>query len=480
MTEQAYAGRYRWLLVIFMSVAIGCITPNRPTATLPATIPVAEQPTAAPPLGSLTTLRTSVWRIRGSEPIEVAQHHDEEIVENDQIALEEEGHGLLRFQDDLVVELFRGARVEVSNARLEPDGFLIFGLRQVLGTTRAELNAERDARLELQTELATASVSSANGQVAEFITCHKPPPQAVTCLVTVRGAIEVASADKEVTVEAGEGVYVFSDRPLSDPICVVQDEFQAWLEKERKAEENVGLGAVVSRWPQQGCDVEAEATATPEPSLPPAQGMVLIEGGLYEIGASQPDEFHITARQVEVPSFWIDAYEVTNEAYEAFVDATGQPPPDNWPYGSGREKHPVQGVTWDAANAYCQWQSKRLPDEAEWEVAGRGAGEAPPLYPWGPDPFADGQTDQLSYEDTHAVGSVPFTASSFGVYDLVGNVWEWVGEPYAPLEDGLRMLRGGRHGFHRDLAFRQPADPLEPSLLPFAGFRCAAGQVEER
>jgi formylglycine-generating enzyme required for sulfatase activity len=69
---------------------------------------------------------------------------------------------------------------------------------------------------------------------------------------------------------------------------------------------------------------------------------------------------------------------------------------------------------------------------------------------------------------------MPFNKSAFGVYDMAGNVWEWVGEPYAPVPDGYKALRGGRHGLLKDMAYRQPVEPNDNSFLPFTGFRCAA------
>jgi formylglycine-generating enzyme required for sulfatase activity len=68
--------------------------------------------------------------------------------------------------------------------------------------------------------------------------------------------------------------------------------------------------------------------------------------------------------------------------------------------------------------------------------------------------------------------------SPFGVYDLVGNVWEWVGEPYSEVPEGQYILRGGRYGLIRDLAYRYLATPDDEQAISNAGFRCAANQVE--
>jgi formylglycine-generating enzyme required for sulfatase activity len=140
--------------------------------------------------------------------------------------------------------------------------------------------------------------------------------------------------------------------------------------------------------------------------------------------------------------------------------------------------HPVRGVTWDQAVAYCSWAKKRLPTEAEWEAAGRGVGTGPQLYPWGNDPTADGKAFEMPDQDTYAVGTQPFNTSPFGVSDMVGNVWEWVGEPYAIVQDGYQILRGGRFGLAQDLAYRLAVAPDDPRYIKFSGFRCVADQVK--
>ena len=88
------------------------------------------------------------------------------------------------------------------------------------------------------------------------------------------------------------------------------------------------------------------------------------------------------------------------------------------------------------------------------------------------------ELDRLPREDTYEVGSAPFNRSPFGVHDLAVNVWEWVGEPYGPMDEGSKLLRGGRHGFLRDMAYRQQAAPADPTFVELAGFRCAADQGE--
>jgi len=212
------------------------------------------------------------------------------------------------------------------------------------------------------------------------------------------------------------------------------------------------------------------------PNLPTAAAMVQVEAGSYQVGLSPADDHHVAPTTIDLPSFWIDQYLVINAKYQQFMTETGAPPPEIWP---GLGDHPVTGVTWDQALAYCQWVHKRLPTEAEWEAAGRGPGSSPQPYPWGNEVTADGQALKLPDSDTYPVGTQSFNKSPFGVFDMVGNVWEWVGEPYASGQEGFKFLRGGRYGLPiNDLAYRLAVPPGDTRYVKYAGFRCAADQVQ--
>jgi serine/threonine protein kinase len=210
------------------------------------------------------------------------------------------------------------------------------------------------------------------------------------------------------------------------------------------------------------------------PDLPDANGMAEIAAETYEVGSSTEDDYHSASMKIPLTGFWIDKYQTTNAQYQQFINATGAKDPEV----SGTENQPVRGVTWGQAAAYCSWANKRLPTEAEWEAAGRGPGPNPLLYPWGNDPSANGNALEMPVQDTYQVGTLAFNKSPFGVYDMVGNVWEWVGEPYVSIPDGSKILRGGRFGLPiLDLAYRVSVAPDDARYVQYAGFRCAADQV---
>jgi formylglycine-generating enzyme required for sulfatase activity len=200
----------------------------------------------------------------------------------------------------------------------------------------------------------------------------------------------------------------------------------------------------------------------------------------------------LPTREVAVAGFWLDRTEVSNGAYRRCVQAGRcEEPRENADSARFfRRDHPVTGVTWFQARTYCRWRGARLPTEAEWEWAARGAAGA--IWPWG-DAFACDRVCASvrpcrSY-GTCPVGAHPEGSSPFGIEDLAGNVWEWVEDPYldaaAGTSEGLRtagelermpkVLRGGSWRESEPYSLRaSERSQGRPGQAYFnVGFRCA-------
>jgi sulfatase modifying factor 1 len=259
-------------------------------------------------------------------------------------------------------------------------------------------------------------------------------------------------------------------------------------------------------------------------------GMRFISGGTYKMGSErhQPEERFI--HSVRVDAFWIDRHEVTNAQFKQFVDATGYitlaergldpkahptmpkdllvpgsvvfvQPTDarrggritqwwqyvtgaNWrqPAGpdssiAGKENHPVVHIAYEDALAYARWRGRSLPTEAQWEFAARGGRDGED--DWSSAFDADGKPiantwqgifPVLNTNDDGYVGTAPvgcFMPNGYGLYDMIGNVWEWTSDWYrpghsreeainptgpelvsirvAPGQDATRVIKGGSH-----------------------------------
>lgn len=190
------------------------------------------------------------------------------------------------------------------------------------------------------------------------------------------------------------------------------------------------------------------------------------------------------AHKVTISAFQIDRHEVTNAQYQGFVEATHHRAPYHWAHGAPVPEMPVYNVSWDDANAYCQWKGERLPTEAEWERAARGGKEGLD-YPWGDQP------DPKLARFNVAAGPGPvakFPPNGFGVYDMAGNVSEWTADwfdgayyasspsvdPKGPAAGEYKVIRGGAwsdSGRRITVFFRNWVRPNQTT--PNIGFRCA-------
>ncbi|RJP66337.1 MAG: formylglycine-generating enzyme family protein [Candidatus Abyssobacteria bacterium SURF_17] len=191
----------------------------------------------------------------------------------------------------------------------------------------------------------------------------------------------------------------------------------------------------------------------------PDEGMVYIPAGTFLMGSpdGQGEDNERPQHKVSVSGFWMDTCEVINRGFKEFVDATGyvtdaekrgkgwiwddewkEMPGADWRHPKGPSTsiealmdHPVVQVSWNDANAYCNWAGKRLPTEAEWEYACRCGTET--HYSTGDtithddaNYFGTGGIDP--WEGTSPVGSFP--ANPCGLHDIHGNVWEWCQDYY--------------------------------------------------
>lgn len=286
----------------------------------------------------------------------------------------------------------------------------------------------------------------------------------------------------------------------------------------------------------------SESRARPE-LLSADPEMVPLDGGTFRMGSDRHYPEEAPAHRVSVDRFWIDRTPVTNRQFRAFVEATGHvsfaetaPDPKDYPgalphmlragslvfsppakpvdladwsqwwtfrfgatwrrpYGPGSsirglDDHPVVHVAYSDAEAYAAWAGKTLPTEAEWEFAAR-AGLEDAEFSWG-DEFMPGgrpmantwlgafpheNLAQRAYKRTTPVGAYP--PNGYGLFDLIGNVWEWTSDWYAPRHeaDAVKACcipsnpRGGREDASYDP--RQPKIRIPRKVLKGGSHLCA-------
>jgi formylglycine-generating enzyme required for sulfatase activity len=262
-----------------------------------------------------------------------------------------------------------------------------------------------------------------------------------------------------------------------------------------------------------------------QPGDPPAKDMVWIPGGVFTMGSDAHYPEEAPAHGVTVRAFWIDRYAITNQQFARFVEETKYvtvaeraPDPDdypgakpellvpassvfvkpakrvdmrnaynwwtwvpgaNWrhPQGpqsslSGLSKHPVVHVAWADALAFATWAGKDLPTEAEFEFAARGGTDGTE-YAWG-DEFAPGGKQmantwqgEFPYENLRTdgfEGTAPggsFPPNGYGLYDMIGNVWEWTADWY---EDGHAAASSCCASDDRRGAEERSYDPATPGI----------------
>jgi formylglycine-generating enzyme required for sulfatase activity len=251
-------------------------------------------------------------------------------------------------------------------------------------------------------------------------------------------------------------------------------------------------------------------TATSLPLTPTGQAsniedgrgvpMLLVPAGEFLMGSNFGGIEEQPEHTVFLSAFYIDAYEVTNSRYAQCVGEGACDPPGQLNSATRSSYYdnpefadfPVVMVTWNMAQDYCSWRGASLPTEAQWEKAARGTDFR--IFPW------EGEEADCSLanfwnnepscpRDTAAVGSYPTGISPYGLFDMAGNIWEWVSDffspnyyasspaenPAGPGESEYRVVRGGSFsGGIGQIRVTTRGRNLPDNGYNYVGFRCAS------
>ena len=219
------------------------------------------------------------------------------------------------------------------------------------------------------------------------------------------------------------------------------------------------------------------------------EGMVHVPGGEFVFRVTNPDQFipypdYSVGKKVRIDSYYMDTWPVTNREYYRFIKESGYQPADktnylkHWisgKYVDGAENHPVVYVSYIDAQAYAAWAGKRLPTEMEWQYAAQGQDGR--KWPWGED-FAE-ENCNSGGEGTMGVDAHPGGVSTYGVCDLVGNVWQMTNDVWFNGSHRMLIIRGGSYYNPTSSIWYvkggpQPLDQTQMLLLVAPGYdRCA-------
>jgi formylglycine-generating enzyme required for sulfatase activity len=221
--------------------------------------------------------------------------------------------------------------------------------------------------------------------------------------------------------------------------------------------------------------------------------MIFVEGGSFLMGSADGEPEERPVHKVTISGFYIGKYEITVGEYMEFCKATGHALPETPKWGWEDKRRPVVNVSWNDANAYCNWLSEktgfrfRLPTEAEWEYAARGGKKTKKYRYAGSNKLEEvGWFDQNSSKQAQPVGTKE--PNELGIYDMSGNVWEWVNDWYSdeyyakspdkdppgPTGGFMRVMRSGSWiNYFEDNRIALRISNLPKETGPFYGFRIA-------
>jgi formylglycine-generating enzyme required for sulfatase activity len=352
-----------------------------------------------------------------------------------------------------------------ASAKRNLGGFDGDGFQEACDDARRRGDRARGCDEPLRIELQEIAPAEAPRPAIPPLASDEPPLPAPPRARPVRAAVPVVPAVPEAPAKSARWQPKLGPREQEDP------EPPPAASRPARAHAAIALIRAPPRAAMTGC----------------ASDMVGIPGGVFGIGATVDEDGRSIHREAKVSAFCLDRTEVTVAAYARCSTCA---PPAKGPRcnapGTGRDMHPQNCVSWDDAVAYCGFRQKRLPTDAEWEFAARWGG-AEPVWPWGDaEPTAyracwnrwtPGRTG------TCPVASAPVEA--FGLFDMAGNVREWVADwygPFAPSDPRAtprsgsgRVIRGGAwtSSSAADIDTLSSSAAWPASRGDDVGFRCA-------
>jgi len=311
---------------------------------------------------------------------------------------------------------------------------------------------------------------------------------------SVQGAVQQASGDPKNRLSALNRF--LQDFPEDNQHRAEAEKLVEQIQREAKQKElREQKQPEIARAQTYDAGRELDSKLTREITGNDGAPMVLIPSGEFVMGSSAASDERPIHR-VNLDAYYLDVFEVTISRYAKFLETvTTQQAPHQWNTVKLTEDgdRPVIGVNWSDADAYCRWTEKRLPTEAEWEKAARGTDGR--KYPWGDEEPREGMANfsrccgwsgfgLLAVVGTHQAGKSPY-----GVFDLAGNVWEWVADwydpqyyktspdrnPTGPSSGRDKVMRGGSWSNRASDLRASIRDKVSPTYRNFSiGFRCAA------
>lgn len=270
-------------------------------------------------------------------------------------------------------------------------------------------------------------------------------------------AIETKAGDK-ILVWAGHPAYdkdakEFKSFPVKAKLFDLFGRYEGKVVIQLFAKNDLIDERVITIQPGSARLISSVKTTPKTEKLP--DGMVEIAAGFVKMKINVEDNFvpypaYDSSAFITLKRFFIDKYPVTNNQYYEFIESTGYKPADtsnylrNWvngKYPKGGKSLPVVYISYEDALAYCAWAGKRLPTEAEWQYAAQGNDGR--LYPWGNS--MDSSRCNIGKDRLTTVVEYPEGASPFGVFDLVGNVWQLTNDVYDNGSYYYIIMRGGSY-----------------------------------